>query len=99
MDPCTLRTTGKHCAHDGPIKRSDDSTFFLVCRLVVNISPQKPEVSAVFYGALLVYASMSEEANITSVELAGEHLILCVWRDCGYARKDSICWGEISGSN
>jgi len=42
---------------------------------------------------------MSEEANITSVELAGEHLILCVWRDCGYARKDNVCCGETSGSN
>jgi len=41
---------------------------------------------------------MSEEANIKSVELAGQHLILCVWRDCGNARKD-ICCGEISGSN
>jgi len=70
----------------------------VVCRLVVNISPQKAEVSAVFYSALLVYARMSEEANIKSVELAGQHLILCVWRDCGNARKD-ICCGEISGSN
>jgi len=41
---------------------------------------------------------MSEEANITSVELAGEHLILCVWRDRGYARKDICCVGT-SGRN
>jgi hypothetical protein len=41
---------------------------------------------------------MSEEANIRSVEPAGEHVILCVWRDCGYARKDIYC-GETSGSN
>ena len=71
----------------------------MLSRLVVNISPQKAEVSVVFYSALLVYTSMSEEANITSVELAGEHLILCVWRDCGYARKDNVCCGETSGSN
>jgi hypothetical protein len=67
----------------------------VVCRLVVNISPQKAEVLSVFYSALLVYASMSEEASIKSVELAGEHVILCVWRDWLRKKRQHLLWGNI----
>jgi hypothetical protein len=43
-----------------------------------------------FLNASLLYASTSEEANITLVKHVGEHGVLYDWRDPGYSRNGKI---------
>jgi hypothetical protein len=52
----------------------------------VNCETRRWEYQEV-YGAVLICVSVRDEANNKLVKLAGEHSILCDWRDPNYSRK------------